>query len=46
VLEWTHLNLADELRFDLSVSQNSREQFVKVRKEKIHLIVDCRIKSG
>jgi hypothetical protein len=46
VLEWPHLNLANKLWLDLGVSQNSRKQFIKVRKKKIHLVVDCGVKSS
>lgn len=40
MLEWTHLHLADEFRFDLGVAKDRREQFAKVRQDDIHLVVN------
>ena len=45
VLEWAHLDLADEFRLDMSVTKDSREQFVKMRKNNIHLVVNCRVEG-
>lgn len=43
MLEWTHLDLADELWFHMSVTKDSREQFTKMRKNDVHLVVNCRV---
>lgn len=45
VLEWAHLDLADEFRLDMSVTKDSREQFVKMRKNNAYLVVNCRVEG-
>lgn len=45
VLEWAHLDLADEFWFDMSVAKDSRKQFVKMRKNNVHLVMNCRVEG-
>ena len=44
VLERSHLYLADQFGFDVSISKDSREQFMEVRKDDVDLVVDGRVK--
>ena len=44
VLERSHLYLADQLGFDVSVPKDSGEQFMVVRKDDVDLVVDGRVK--
>ena len=44
VLERSHLYLADQFGFDVSISKDSREQFMEVRKDDVDLVVDRRVK--
>ena len=43
MLEWPHLNLPDELRFDLRVAEYSREQLVQMGRDDVHFIMDGRV---
>lgn len=45
MFEWAHLDLADEFWLDMSVTEDSREQFVKMRKNYFHLVVNCRVEG-
>lgn len=43
VLEGSHLYLADQFGFDVSVPKDSREQFMEVGKDDVDLVVDRRV---
>lgn len=43
VLEGSHLHLADQFGFDVSVPKDSREQFMEVREDNVDLVVDRRV---
>lgn len=45
VLERSHLHLADELWFEMSVAKNGRQQMIEMSKKQVHLVVNSGVQS-
>lgn len=46
VFERTHLYLTNEFWLNLGIPKNSRQQFIEMRQEKLHLVVNRRVECG
>lgn len=46
VLERSHLHLADELRLEMSVPKDSRQQLIQMCNKQVHLVMYGRVQGG